>query len=252
MSTRTASSFFPKFFINDHLYSPVVIVDNSGNVKERYEYDAYGQPTIQDANHESRTTSHYQNSYLFTGRRVDILDSGSLKIQYNRNRYYDYYTGRWLTHDPLGYLDGINLYEYCGSNPLNRLDFSGFEWIDLPYKEFTTTVIKSGPCIIIGTGVSVTWTKKVNTRRREILRKEWCSLLWGLYCCCKVTEKILYINKEKYSGISSSVRTVRCFPWFWKKCCKYSGVTVTSRKGYVYKTKIKRYCSPFIPKKLCK
>jgi hypothetical protein len=39
---------------------------------------------------------------LFTGRRVDILDNGSLKIQYNRNRYYDYYTGRWLTHDPLG------------------------------------------------------------------------------------------------------------------------------------------------------
>ena len=42
------------------------------------------------------------NAYLFTGRRVDILDNGSLKIQYNRNRYYDYYTGRWLTHDPLG------------------------------------------------------------------------------------------------------------------------------------------------------
>ena len=42
------------------------------------------------------------NAYLFTGRRVDILDNGSLKIQYNRNRYYDYYSGRWLTHDPLG------------------------------------------------------------------------------------------------------------------------------------------------------
>ena len=30
------------------------------------------------------------------------MDNGSLKIQYNRNRYYDYYTGRWLTHDPMG------------------------------------------------------------------------------------------------------------------------------------------------------
>jgi len=39
---------------------------------------------------------------LFTGRELDILDSGSLKIQYNRNRYYDSYTGRWTTQDPLG------------------------------------------------------------------------------------------------------------------------------------------------------
>ncbi|MHC4620409.1 MAG: hypothetical protein ACYTEQ_21885 [Planctomycetota bacterium] len=42
------------------------------------------------------------NSCLFTGRRANILDNGSLKIQYNRNRYHDYYTGRWLTEDLLG------------------------------------------------------------------------------------------------------------------------------------------------------
>jgi len=35
------------------------------------------------------------NPYLFIGRRLDILDSGSLTIQYNRNRYYDPETGRW-------------------------------------------------------------------------------------------------------------------------------------------------------------
>ena len=39
---------------------------------------------------------------MFTGRQVDILDGGALKIQYNRNRYYDYYTGRWTTQDPAG------------------------------------------------------------------------------------------------------------------------------------------------------
>jgi len=53
-----------------------------------------------------------ENPYLFTGRWVDILDSGSLTIQYNRNRYYSYSLGRWYTHDPLGYVDGMNLYEY--------------------------------------------------------------------------------------------------------------------------------------------
>jgi RHS repeat-associated protein len=73
-------------------------------------------------------------AYLFTGRELDILDYGSLKIQYNRNRYYDSYTGRWTTQDPLGitpnqwkanrfapvdqYEYGLNLYEYVGSNPV--------------------------------------------------------------------------------------------------------------------------------------
>ncbi len=72
---------------------------------------------------------------------MDILDDGSLKIQYNRNRYYDSYTGRWTTHDPLGitpnqweanrlappnqYNYGLNLYEYVSSNPVDRLDASG-------------------------------------------------------------------------------------------------------------------------------
>ena len=70
---------------------------------ECYEYDAYGNPTIWNADFSvERETSAYYNPYLFTGRRVDTLDSGSLKIQYNRNRFYDYYIGRWLTHDPLG------------------------------------------------------------------------------------------------------------------------------------------------------
>ncbi len=86
-------------------------------------------------------TSSIGNFYLFTGRRLDILDNSSLKIQYNRNRYYDYYTGRFTTHDPLGinpaggrenpfwilwqYNDGSNLYEYVSSNPLMQWDSFG-------------------------------------------------------------------------------------------------------------------------------
>jgi len=71
-----------------------------------------------------------------------------LKIQYNRNRYYDQYTGRWLTHDPLGitpnpqkpnrfapigqYTDGLSLYEYVSSDTTNRSDPWGLHWIPGP------------------------------------------------------------------------------------------------------------------------
>ena len=64
---------------------------------------------------------------MFTGQQVDILDGGALKIQYNRNRYYDYYTGRWTTQDPLGYVDGLNVYEYVQSKPVRYVDPFGFE-----------------------------------------------------------------------------------------------------------------------------
>jgi len=40
---------------------------------------------------------------------------------------YDYTTGRWLTQDPIGYQDGLNLYEYVRSNPIIKIDYLGFE-----------------------------------------------------------------------------------------------------------------------------
>ena len=104
----------------------------------RYEDDAYGSCHILEPNlaPDPDGKSDYGNPYLFTGRRVDIIDSGSLTLQYNRNRYYDYYTGRWLTHDPLGivpnahfmndfdvlgqYKDGTSLYEYVSGNPVTE------------------------------------------------------------------------------------------------------------------------------------
>ena len=86
---------------------------------------------------------------LFVRRRVDILNNCSLKIQYNRNRYYDYYTGRWLTQDPLGitpnprkpnvfdavgqYKNGLSLYEYVNSNPAYQLDPLALSWCTLDF-----------------------------------------------------------------------------------------------------------------------
>ncbi|MHC4867679.1 MAG: RHS repeat domain-containing protein, partial [Planctomycetota bacterium] len=129
-------------YVHDHLYSPAALTTGSGTVLERYEYDAYGEPTIWDPTFSSeRSSSSYDNPYYFTGRRADFLDGGNLTLQINRHRYYDYYTGRWLTHDPLGitpnapkpnrfeitkeYTDALNLYEYVKSQPSVASDPAG-------------------------------------------------------------------------------------------------------------------------------
>jgi len=39
---------------------------------------------------------------------------------------YDYTTGRWLQRDPIGYADGMNLYEYVKNKPIIYLDPQGF------------------------------------------------------------------------------------------------------------------------------
>lgn len=69
--------------------------------------------------------SPLRSAFTLHGRPVDVLDNGNLLLQYNRARYYDIRNGRWLQRDPLRYVDGRNLYESFGTNPLRRTDPNG-------------------------------------------------------------------------------------------------------------------------------
>jgi RHS repeat-associated protein len=95
----------------DGLGSVVALSDVNSVIVERYSYsyDVFGKPS---------NTSDVNNPYLFTGRRYDP-EAG---LYYYRARYYDYYLGRFLQPDLIGYDDGLNLYTYCGNNPLNWID----------------------------------------------------------------------------------------------------------------------------------
>ena len=58
------------------------------------------------------------NSHGFHGRPVDP-ETGLI---YMRNRYYDPELGRFLTADPLGYIDGPSMYGFAGNDPFNAGD----------------------------------------------------------------------------------------------------------------------------------
>jgi RHS repeat-associated protein len=101
----------------DGLGSVAALSNNNGNVVEQYSYSEFGTPSI---------TSSIGNRFMFTGREYDS-ETG---LYYYRARFYKPSIGRFLQTDPIGYSDSMNLYQYCGSNPIGRLDPYGLDWFD--------------------------------------------------------------------------------------------------------------------------
>lgn len=138
-----------KFFYHKNALGSVVgISDESTQFKEFYEYDPYGEVYFYDETLQPINTSQFSNLYLFTGR---MLDSESNKYYY-RARYYDFDLGRFLQMDPLGYVDGMNLYEYGKGNALNNFDPSGLLCDPVSLGVTTTVVVVDfiGSLIISG------------------------------------------------------------------------------------------------------
>jgi RHS repeat-associated protein len=50
---------------------------------------------------------------------------GDLGLDLLHHRWYDPAVGRFLTRDPIRWAGGLNLYGYCGADPVNKVDPSG-------------------------------------------------------------------------------------------------------------------------------
>jgi RHS repeat-associated protein len=78
-----------------------------------YAYDVYGKATL--------SGSETGNMRLFTGREYDQ----EIGLYYNRARYYDSNLGRFISRDPIGVADNVDLYSYTANNPVNSVDRMG-------------------------------------------------------------------------------------------------------------------------------
>ena len=249
---------------HDHLYSPTVLFDPAGNVAERYEYDAYGKANILSSNYSLLTSSQFANPYLFTGRRLDTMDSGSLTIYHYRARGYDAETGRFMQRDPLGYVDGMNLYEYVKSNPLGHFDPSGLKTKKLPDWKTKT----GGPHeFVLGDGTMhvyyyvegcctnrkkqyVKWTENKGGTWNELdtASYEWDPRWWSTRDC-KVTITKWTYTETRYSGVIEGEGVPsRCGFSGSKECCRYSVNTTwteiygTPERVSHYESKSKENC----------
>ncbi|MDD4020101.1 MAG: hypothetical protein PHV28_19410, partial [Kiritimatiellae bacterium] len=105
------------YAVKDHLGSVHALVDASGNAALTVTYDAWGN--VQSAVSNGQLAA--RNRYLFQGREYSFATG-----LYNfRARWYDPRLGRWLSNDPIGISGGLNLYEFCGNDPVNWRDPDG-------------------------------------------------------------------------------------------------------------------------------
>lgn len=111
------------YYLTDANHNVTAVVDNSGVVQERYDYDAYGAVTVYDANWANAAmVSALANSLLFAGQDVDA-ETG---LRYARARWYNSSIGSFLSRDPSGFAAGdLNLYRYVENNPVIFVDPSG-------------------------------------------------------------------------------------------------------------------------------
>jgi RHS repeat-associated protein len=115
--------------VRDGLGSTAALTSADGTVVERYTYDAYGTTYVETPGGAARSFSAYGNPFLWTGQRYD---AGVGQYHFHARSLWPAW-GRWLQRDPLGYVDGVNLYEYVGAGPLRWTDPLGLctatEWL---------------------------------------------------------------------------------------------------------------------------
>jgi RHS repeat-associated protein len=124
--TTSVSTVF--YYVKDHLGTVHALVDETGSVVERYEYDAWGRVLgVFDGAGNALAATAIGNRYLWQGREY----SWATGLYNFRARWYDPVTGRWLSNDPIGISGGLNQYVAFRNNPINFIDPFGLDGLDL-------------------------------------------------------------------------------------------------------------------------
>ncbi|WP_422085991.1 RHS repeat domain-containing protein [Variovorax sp.] len=103
------------FYQCDHLGTPQELTDHEGRVAWSASYKAWGE--TRQAISEAGRKAGFRNPIRFQGQYWDE-ETG---LHYNRYRYYDPSSGRYVSRDPIGLDGGNNIYQYA-PNPSHWVD----------------------------------------------------------------------------------------------------------------------------------
>ncbi|KJZ62515.1 RHS repeat domain-containing protein [Pseudomonas fluorescens] len=108
-----------RYSLDDHLGSSALELDQQAQVISEEGYYPFGATAWFARG--SEVDVDYK-TIRYSGKEMD--DSG---LYYYGARYYAPWLQRWVSADPAGDVDGLNLYGFVGSNPLNYFDDNGAE-----------------------------------------------------------------------------------------------------------------------------
>jgi RHS repeat-associated protein len=121
----------PRFYHSDWVGSTRYLSDSSGNFfPSALRYDAFGNRTAL-AGPNQPTPFQFAGGWGYEAEYSDSTEP-YLGLSYLEQRYYEPATGRFISRDPIGFAGGLNLYGYCGNNPVNAVDPSGSDPVVLP------------------------------------------------------------------------------------------------------------------------
>ncbi|MDP9930421.1 RHS repeat-associated core domain-containing protein [Variovorax paradoxus] len=108
------------FYQCDHLGTPQEMTDHEGRVAWSAQYKAWGE--ARQAISEAGRKAGFRNPIRFQGQYFDE-ETG---LHYNRHRYYDPASGRFVSQDPIGLAGGVHAMAYA-PNPLEFIDPLGLQ-----------------------------------------------------------------------------------------------------------------------------
>lgn len=107
-----------RYQLHNHLGSANLELNETGEVISYEEYHPFGTTAYQLMN---KTIKAAAKRYRYTSMERD-KETG---LEYHSARYYLPWLGRWLSSDPIGIGDGVNVYLYVYNNPMSHLDLNG-------------------------------------------------------------------------------------------------------------------------------
>ena len=149
--------YLVRYQLHNHLGSASLELDGTSDAKviSYEEYHPYGTTAYQSKNAAIKSVA---KRYRYTGKERDD-ETG---LYYYGARYYAAWLGRWVSCDPIGIKDSLNIFQFVKGNPIKYFDDSGYESEDKVIQE---NLIEIAPRI--GFELSIAGIKPGETSKGE-------------------------------------------------------------------------------------
>ncbi|WP_029869441.1 RHS repeat-associated core domain-containing protein, partial [Yersinia pestis] len=106
-----------RYSFDNHLGSALIELDSDGDIISQEEYYPFGGTAVLASRN---TVEAKYKTVRYSGKERDATG-----LYYYGYRYYQPWLGRWLSADPAGTIDGLNLYRMVRNNPIRWRDNNG-------------------------------------------------------------------------------------------------------------------------------